>query len=346
MTSGRRRKLVLALLLGVSLAVIAAEIAARTLFGTPWPERLPILRVEADPERGWRMVPNEGHYTYDRWVSVNELGLRGPDPAPKSPEVVRVLALGDSLVYGQGVGDAETMPVYLEDELNARDEHGRRWEVLNAGHRAYDTRQELALLEQLGPVLAPDVVVLFWFHNDLFGRDIESTYESLRASGPIAFDTGDRFEGFDRLRWRGRQLVRRSALVMWLYDLWLNPDAKHEVDPNGLEPRFATMGEQLERFLELEREGGFQLLFGVVPFGPALSAASDGQDAHWGQALEQRALRLARDKGIPAALLDQDVRALMAETGRPPIIPFDGHYLPEGNRALARSAASFVLGVL
>ena len=44
-------------------------------------------------------------------VVVNSLGLRGVEVAPKPAAAVdRILVLGDSIVFGQGVGEQDTFP--------------------------------------------------------------------------------------------------------------------------------------------------------------------------------------------------------------------------------------------
>lgn len=335
------RKKLLTLVVSGLVACLIAELVARRTYEVPWPEERPLSMVEAHPTRGWRMVPSLEHYTYDKLVRVNSLGMRGPEVPEKSPDRLRVIALGDSLVYGQGAGEDETLPVHLEAYLNQSDEEERGWEVLNAGNRAYGTEQELALLEELGPVLEPDVVVVFWFHNDLEGRDLKATHERLTASGPIAFDTGNAMKGLDLWSWRAKQVARSSALFMTLYDRVLNPEAGRVKQPPSWDPHFEALDEQLDRFGELERELGFELLFCVIPFGPTL-----GDTSHWGVPLEKRAIELIQAKGIPVRMLDEELRAIWAATGSVPVIPYDGHYLGEGNRALALDASRFVLEVL
>src|SRR5262245_45917719 len=191
--SRRRRKRFLVLALSLALALGLAELVVRGLVGVPLAERLPLLSVRANPYRGWEMVPGT-HYTYLHSVHVNALGLRGPELGPKAPGELRVLFLGDSLTYGQGVADDETVPYTLERGLRAR-EPDRAWTVVNGGVRAYGTAQELGLLEELGARIEPDVVVLGWYWNDVAEREIGPSYEDFRARGEVVFDTGDRLEG-------------------------------------------------------------------------------------------------------------------------------------------------------
>jgi hypothetical protein len=160
-TDGRRRKRILALALALGASLLVAEIAVRVLAGSPLAERLPVMMVRANPRRGWEMVPGE-HYTYQHRVQVNSLGLRGPELAAKRPGERRILFLGDSLTYGQGVADDETVPAALERALAERAPQ-QRWSVVNAGCRAYGTSHELGLLAELGARIQPDVVLLGWY---------------------------------------------------------------------------------------------------------------------------------------------------------------------------------------
>ena len=74
-------------------------------------------------------------------VRVNRLGFRGPEitPAP-APGVHRVLVLGDSVVFGQGLEEEETVSGVLAVRLNAGG--AGRYELINAGVPGYDAVAE------------------------------------------------------------------------------------------------------------------------------------------------------------------------------------------------------------
>ncbi len=326
----RRRLCALGLSLAASL--LLAELFVRVAVGAPLCERLPILMIRANSHRGWEMVPGQLHYTYQYPVHVNSLGLRGKELGEKRPSEVRVLALGDSLVYGQGVADEETLPAQLERVLGEREPGERTWTVVNAGHRAFDTRQELALLQELGQQIQPDVVVLFWYWNDFAERDIRTTYENLKASGEVAFDTGTRVEGWERVRWQAKQLVRRSALVMLAYDL-LRRSREGPINPTYVERGFARLGRHLERFRSLGDELGFDGVLAVIPDPSTLRGGSDIRS------IAERAAALTREHGLPVVELLPALEPLQGRAGRLPVIPFDGHYLPEAYRAMAELLA-------
>src|SRR5207253_1872724 len=102
-----------ALATSLLVALLASEALLRHAYGAPLPNRRPLMLRLANPVRGWQMMPRQDHYTYDRRATLDELGFREAPLGAKEPGELRVLALGDSLVYGQGVGDDETLPSVL-----------------------------------------------------------------------------------------------------------------------------------------------------------------------------------------------------------------------------------------
>jgi lysophospholipase L1-like esterase len=99
---------------------------------------------------------------------VNAAGLRGPDlTADKPADEVRVLFLGDSFTFGEGVADDEPFPVLVAAALGRRDP-GVRYRAINAGVSGYNTRDEVAYLEHRWLAYAPDLVVLTFYLNDAY----------------------------------------------------------------------------------------------------------------------------------------------------------------------------------
>ncbi len=98
-------------------------------------------------------------------LRVNALGLRGPETSREpAPGTFRVLVLGDSVVFGQGVAEEATFPAVLATRLAAL--RGTPVEALNAGVQGYDTVAEAAFLEGAGAALAPQAVVVGMSLND------------------------------------------------------------------------------------------------------------------------------------------------------------------------------------
>jgi hypothetical protein len=94
-------------------------------------------------------------------ATFNEQGLREPHPILPVPTETRVLVVGDSLVWGAMLAQKDALPAALDDAL------GPGHEVVNLGVTGYDTRQELAWYQEVGPPLHPDIVVLVYCLNDM-----------------------------------------------------------------------------------------------------------------------------------------------------------------------------------
>ena len=96
-------------------------------------------------------------------VSINRLGLRGREPViPKPPGVLRILATGDSSIYGYNVDDDK---VFLQVAVGALGEKVEGW---NAAIPGYSTYQTINLLEMRALALEPDLVLLgnLWSDNN------------------------------------------------------------------------------------------------------------------------------------------------------------------------------------
>jgi lysophospholipase L1-like esterase len=321
-------------LVSLGLSLLAGELFVRRWIGAPLPEREPLLLVRAHPTRGWEMVPGSTHYTYHHRVAVNALGLRGPELGERRDEQ-RVLFLGDSLTYGQGVADTETVPAALEAALRAQD--GGAWTVVNGGLRAYGTTQELALLEELGPRIQPEVVLLGWYWNDVRERPVADTYAEFAGKGEFYFDTEDRLEGRAWFLWRAKELVRRSALVMLAHDVFRPKGGLYlpEVHEQGLR-RFVQQCATLRA--TCARLGAL----------PVVVVFPDSQRLLGGEATrsyEERTAAIAREQGLAVIELLPALQPIHDAHARLPVLPFDGHYDAEANRAMGAYLAERLLAL-
>ena len=117
----------------------------------------------ADPHRGYRHAPNVVNGTdSDAPFSTNSRGARGPREyaVPKPASAMRIVALGDSFTFGQGVPDDAAWPAQLERALPGT-------EVVNLGERGYGHDQMLYALEDDGIPMQPDAVVLAFYEADM-----------------------------------------------------------------------------------------------------------------------------------------------------------------------------------
>jgi lysophospholipase L1-like esterase len=167
-------------------------------------------------------------------IRVNRLGLRGPETGLEPARgVMRVLVVGDSVVFGQEMPEEQTLAQALRRRLDA----GGRGptEVLNAGVSGYDAVAALRFLETYGLRLRPAVVVVGVSLNDhdvapQFSADGMLLRKDLERRAP---DLADRSEFLTLLRWlvrwsRGELMVQRQAVA----------DARHEGPPGMPPPAF------------------------------------------------------------------------------------------------------------
>jgi hypothetical protein len=184
--STRRRRLLLALLAALGMAALGLasyELYLRRTESHVVAQRRAGLAaglLESDPEmlvrftpRGKRLVPGarvviRNHHLSGRDVpvAINSLGLRDDElPRDKAPDELRVLVLGDSITWGDYLPAGEVYVEQAQQRLR-RLLPGRRVQVINAGIGDSGLHEELDLLQEVGPTLAPDVVVLAFYLND------------------------------------------------------------------------------------------------------------------------------------------------------------------------------------
>jgi hypothetical protein len=107
---------------------------------------------EFDPELGWCPRPNggSGESRFD-WAGARI--ARGPLPREKRPGVERIVAMGDSFVFGNEVGARESWCAQLEEEVPSI-------EVANLGVGSYGIDQALMRWRRDGEKLDGDEVWL------------------------------------------------------------------------------------------------------------------------------------------------------------------------------------------
>lgn len=163
MASERRKKLIL-VTVSMLLTLLFAEAALRILGigridrGSPWfaGGNHPRFLFQPDPASGYTLRPGfqgrevaPGH-EFDIAAAVDAEGLRDhPHSAAPRPAV---LALGDSMTFGEGVPVDRTWTATLERESGIR--------VYNGGVPGYSTEQMAGRASRLIPRFQPDLVLV------------------------------------------------------------------------------------------------------------------------------------------------------------------------------------------
>ncbi|MDP3921345.1 MAG: hypothetical protein Q8R76_11130 [Candidatus Omnitrophota bacterium] len=124
---------------------------------------------EADPLLGWRKRANTTGFfaskrnKYRNVININSHGLRDEEyDYAKAPGTKRILLLGDSVTVGYEV-DKQSL---IDTQLEALLANQGKYEVINAGTRAYGGDQSLLYLMTEGYRYAPDVIIYVAVLND------------------------------------------------------------------------------------------------------------------------------------------------------------------------------------
>lgn len=130
----------------------------------------------SDEKTVFAMVPNfKGRQIgigTDVSVETNSNGLRDREFSYKKPSrAYRILALGDSWTFGNGVEEWEAYPKVLERLLNQRYPESE-WEVINTGVSQYGTFNELAFLKKEGVKYNPDLIILGFFPENNIDNNV------------------------------------------------------------------------------------------------------------------------------------------------------------------------------
>ena len=204
-SSSRRRSssLVIALAIVTSLfaGLLVAEAAVRMIAPEAGRVESPAMFVP-DSLVGYRLASNyrgyRGNQTeYLTPVYTDSMGMRSLQ-AKSEDKGTRILFLGDSFIFGQGVAAEQSMPAMVQRYLAAARSSAI---VFNAGVPGYGTRQEELWLREYGPQVKPNLVVLGVF----LGNDLVDNITSSRSRF-----TDGRFTA-PPARWH-------TPITRWLFD--------------------------------------------------------------------------------------------------------------------------------
>jgi GDSL-like Lipase/Acylhydrolase family len=136
-----------------------------------------------DPVLGWRHRPEAVATFKNARVAINSAGLRDDELRPAGNDIrSRILFLGDSQVFGDGVSHEETFVERLQSERPDID-------AINAGVIGYGTDQQLLYYERDRALLSPKVTIVGINAYDL--RDNISTRVRSGYQKPVFEIRGD-----------------------------------------------------------------------------------------------------------------------------------------------------------
>ncbi len=220
--------LVLALFFSIALMEIILFILGKTVvkgdFVSPYDQRF----LEWDMKPGELYRPKPGDYPeFSAGTRINSLGYRGPEIGPKEPGKTRILAMGDSTVFGLFFPENQSWPSLLQEKLQG---DGIDAELINMGRVAASSDSTRFDLETYGDQLDPDAVVVSvgWYNDyqrytenpelddrtaieqELFQKDWETAHSPLMYSRI--------YRSLHGLGWKAREAEKNSIRQKWLKD--------------------------------------------------------------------------------------------------------------------------------
>jgi hypothetical protein len=327
-SSNRQRALAVGFGLALVVALLVlAEGALRLLGVEP--------AYQADAIGGWRMLPQQtGQVVRTREgdtfvLSTNAEGMRTTLPQARRADRWRVAVMGDSIVFGWGVDDGQTVADGLAVGLQAA--LGAPVEVLNAAQPGYSTAQTAHFLNGVVADWKPDLVVVFLAMHD-HNRVLVSDRENLRGADGPAAAVRVALARHSRLYQALRQQVvplSREPFLMPGQD-----SSEPRVERVSDAERAVTLREMRERVAGW----GGALALGHMPFLGDLEAGAalprDGAD--WAGAF-------AAEEGLAIV----DLRACCGPDAGDLVLPNDpGHLSAAGNRAAGVYGAGAVADLL
>jgi len=291
--------------------------------GKPVHFRYPQPRYERDAEIGHWLQPNQRSFTHDKRVFVNSIGIRGAEHSRVAPPSTRrILAIGDSQTFGNGLAMADTWPAQLEQELDRLGQGG--WEVLNGGIPSTDTWQHVHVLRRLASSYSFDGVVLAFYVND-----VTRPWEA----GPAEERTNTWLK-------RTAYVFKRSALLTLIWQTYQGlttaGNAKEKErriltgEPSpAVERGWDEVGRSLAEIVQLTEELDVGLILVVLPRRDQVSGPLDAT------AYNERIAAIASRLGIESIDVLPDLREAYARDGDALFIPWDGHNASLANAVIA-----------
>jgi len=202
-------------------------------------------------------------------ATTNRHGLRDDEIGPRDSFEKRIIVLGDSMIFGHGVGDDESFPNQLEAVYR---EQQRPIDVINAGIKGYGTDGAYKLFElRIHPLgLDPDLVIFSVYHNDLKDNIGQPLYTIENGSLAPLDPTRNWIHLLGRIEQRTPEFIRNRVLysiVMWAF---VGRDV-YSVLPNLSEPELVDWAAhkariQIAQLRERGRREGFRVLVLCVPY--------------------------------------------------------------------------------
>jgi lysophospholipase L1-like esterase len=283
-----------------------------------------IVRLSADPRIVYELLPRLDVTFLGMPLRTNARGFRGPAVSEaRTRDAVRIVGLGDSVMFGWGVREEDTYLARLAQELRAAHPEVA-WEVINTAVPGYNTAMEVETLEKKGLAFDPDLVILNFVGNDLglpnfieqrpdpldLGHSFLLDFVAARLRGERA--AGPRLVGVPREARRfadGADLSRIPARYRSLVGLEAWRASMQRLHTLGVAHRFAVVVLAHPDAFDFVREETHALGFPLVETGAAVRAWAT---AHGMDSIGRPPLTLTDGDPHPSAVGHQIIADVLA----------------------------------
>jgi hypothetical protein len=247
-------------------------------------------------------------------VRTNEWGHRGKSYAKadlENPAVIKILLIGDSFTFGQGVNDEDTFGALLEHDLNRA---GKKYSVINAGVGGWGTLQSVAYARDHLSVFHPSIVVYTFCGND--------------PSDDARFMKGVADNDLGALRFPGKIFLRNYSHVYRLLYFSL-AKLRHRLEVSAGAEGTKSMTHDLQSESAISEEEWKRSLEALERLGARLGSQNPKNllmvqaSAPWELEIQEHLAPLAKNDHIVYVDL-YDMSKALPDTERQ--LPYDGHW--------------------
>lgn len=288
-----------------------------------------MIRLARNPRIIYELKPGLSVWYEGAKVTTNVWGFRGiAHPLEAGDDVFRIVGIGDSFMFGQGVADEETYLAVLEARINAVFP-AHTLQIINTAVPGYNTVMEIETLREKGLRLRPDLVIL-----DIVGNDLELPNFIRRKVSVLSLD---RFFLADFI---DRRLGRRGPLIRELDRFGLMSTKARTIDT--VPPEYADMvgwdafAAAMRELKQLAQSHHFRVV------SVLLAPKKDG--------FKQRALQFSEELGFRVLWVGEAYLKYLEDHqmndyfGSPLALgPDDGHPSPLGHRIAAETLLDFMI---
>ena len=197
-----------------------------------------------DNENGYFDENFQIHY------QMNSSGYRDSEFGPKSETTARIISIGDSFTFGEGVKSEHVFPGVLESKLF---KSGCKSEVYNLGINGHDLKDEYALLPLHLNIYQPDLVIWQFLFNDISNYYLYHEWQEMMAEKKVDFMISVPSFFLYYIQERIWKIIKSKAYYQSLLDVYNDPEYWMDLENN------------LHKVHELVKQSGAEMFIVLFP---------------------------------------------------------------------------------